>query len=172
MTSAGKSPLSHTLFLGRHNMTKFNKIVTGVRDILSENHYLVSVLVVGFILVLSGFVPEYRETVFFLGIALIITSSVGIHMMLTTRRVASGLHDRFDKLNDIASSQNSILEEIASSQKEIASSQNSILEEIASSQKEIASSQNSILKEIASTQHNVEDILKRIEEKITVTPSG
>ena len=141
-------------------MTKFNKIVAGIRDILSENHYLVSVLVAGFILVLFGFVPEYRETVF-LGIALIITSSVGIHMMLTTRRVASGLHDRFDKLNDIASSQNRILEEIASSQKEIASSQ-----------KEIASSQNSILKEIASTQHNVEDILKRIEEKITVTPSG
>ena len=146
-------------------MTKPNKIVTGIRDILSENHYLVSVLVSGFILALFGFVPEYRETVLFLGIAFIITSGVGIHMMLTTRKVASGLHDRFDKLNDvlldIASSQNSIL-------KEIASSQNSILKEIASSQKEIASSQ----KEIASSQHNVEDILKKIEEKITVTPSG
>ena len=128
-------------------MTKPNKIVTGIRDILSENHYLVFLLGAGFILVLFGFIPEYRETVLVLGIAFIITSSVGIHMMLTTRKVASGLHDRFDELNNVL--------------REIASSQNSILREIASSQKEIASSQ-----------HNVENILKRIEEKITVTPSG
>lgn len=149
-------------------MTKPNKIVTGIRDILSENHYLVSLLGAGFILVLFGFVPEYRETVLVLGIAFIITSSVGIHMMLTTRKVASGLHDRFDKLNDILLDITSAVKEIASSQKEIVSSQ----KEIASAVKEIASSQNSILKEIASSQHNVEDILKKIEEKITVTPSG
>ena len=128
-------------------MNKSNKIVTGIRDILSENHYLVVLLGTGFSLVLFGLVPEYRETLIVLGIAFIITSSVGIHMMLTTRRVASGLHDRFNELNnvlrDIASSQNSILMEIASSQ-------NSILMEIASSQKEIASSQ-----------HNIENILKK-----------
>ena len=135
-------------------MTKPNKIVTGIRDILSENHYLVFLLGAGFILVLFGFMPEYRETVLVLGIAFIITSSVGIHMMLTTRKVAIGLHDRFNELNNVL--------------RDIASTQNSILKEIASSQKEIASSQ----KEIASSQHNVEDILKRIEEKITVTPSG
>ena len=127
-------------------MTKPNKIVTGIRYILSENHYLVFLLGVGFTLIFFGFVPEYRETILVLGIALIITSSVGLHMMPTTRKVASGLHGRFDKSND------ALLD--------ITSMQNSIRKESASTQKEIASMQNSIRKESASSQHNIEDILE------------
>ena len=59
-----------------------------------------------------------------LGGAFIIAGSVGIYMMLATRRVVRSLHKRFDALDDTLKTHTEILKEIASSQKEMASSQN------------------------------------------------
>ena len=143
-------------------MAASRETVRNTRGVLLENVYLFALFGIGAVLLPLGFVPEYRETLIVLGVALIVSSSIGIYMMITTRNVAKGLHARFDEQNDI-------LREIASLQKEIASSQTKALD-IASSQKEIASSQSDMLKEIASSQRNIEGILKNIEDKIT--PSG
>ena len=58
-------------------------------------------------------------------------------MMMTTKRIAHGLHKRFDEMNSTLNLHTDILREISSTQKEMSSS----------------------LKDLSSTQKNIEKIL-------------
>ncbi len=90
-----------------------------------------------------------------LGGAFIIAGSVGIYMMLATRRVVRSLHKRFDALDDTLKTHTEILKEIASSQKEMASSQ-----------KEMASSQNQNHGEMMGVMTRMISSLEMIEKKL------
>lgn len=90
-----------------------------------------------------GYTP-YAETLVVLGAVFIISSAVGIYMMLATRQVARKPHERFNE-------QNIILHKIDGNVEKqiiILEKMNSSLVDIASSQKQNHSEMITILKKI------------------------
>ena len=134
-------------------------------ETIRDNLFLVTIMVMGLCLTPVGIASMIAEDgtasggssssssdiLIALGVAFIIPGAVGIYMMLATRQVAKGLHERFNDMNKILDTHTEILKSIASSQKEIASSQ-----------KEIASSQ----KETVSTLRDMASSLERIDKKL------
>ena len=98
-----------------------------MRDLFTDNVFLMLVIGLGIFLTVSWATGEQDERGP-LGAAFIIAGCVGVYMMLTTRKVARNLHERFNETN-------SLLREIVSTQKELVSSQ----KEMSASQKEMAS---------------------------------
>ncbi len=94
------------------------------REIVMDNSFLIAIVATGGVILSAGLDPFRSEMLQALGGAFIIAGSVGIYMMLATRRVVRSLHNRFDALDDALKTHTEILKEMASSQKEMASSQN------------------------------------------------
>ena len=131
-------------------MADYGETAWNARGIMLGDVCLPALLGAGITLLLLGIVPEYRETLVVLGAALVVTSCIGGNQMVVTRSMANGLHEGFDKRNEI-------LKEIASTQKEIASKQRKILKDMASTRRNMASTQ----KHIASFRRNAEGIHKK-----------
>lgn len=131
-------------------MADYGETAWNARGIMLGDVCLPALLGAGVALLLFGIVPEYRETLVVLGAALVVTSCIGGNQMVVTRSMANGLHEGFDRRNEI-------LKEIASTQKEIASKQRKILKDMASTRRNMASTQ----KHIASFRRNAEGIHKK-----------
>lgn len=131
-------------------MADYGETAWNARGIMLGDVCLPALLGAGVALLLLGIVPEYRETLVVLGAALVVTSCIGGNQMVVTRSMANGLHEGFDRRNEI-------LKEIASTQKEIASKQRKILKDMASTRRNMASTQ----KHIASFRRNAEGIHKK-----------
>ena len=124
-------------------------------EIVMDNSFLIAIVAAGAVILSAGLDPFHSEMLQALGGAFIIAGSVGIYMMLATRRVVRSLHKRFDALDDTLKTHTEILKEIASSQKEMASSQ-----------KEMASSQNQNHGELMGVMTRVISSLEKIEKKL------
>ena len=131
-------------------MADYGETARNARGIVLGDVCLSALLGAGVTLLLLGIVPEYRETLVVLGAVLVVTSCIGGNQMVVTRSMANGLHEGFDKRNEI-------LKEIASTQKEIASKQRKILKDMASTRRNMASTQ----KDMASFRRNAEGIHKK-----------
>ncbi len=118
-----------------------------------KHHTFFGVLsILGISILVIGIFPPYSEVLSVLSAAFIIAASVGVYMMLGTRRVATKLYERFDDINIKLGTHTDILIEIASSQKEMITLQKGM----ASSQKETAS----ILTEMSATLKNIDRKIK------------
>ncbi len=110
-----------------------------------KHHTFFGVLsILGVSILVIGIFPPYSKVLSVLSTVFIIDASVGIYMMLGTRRVATKLCERLDEINTKLGMHTVILIEIASSQKEMVTSQ----------------------KEMASTLTEVSATLKNIDRKI------
>ena len=138
-------------------MADYGETAWNARGIMLGDVCLSALLGAGVTLLLLGIVPEYRETLVVLGAALVVTSCIGGNQMVVTRSMANGLHEGFDKRNEILKEIASTQKEIASTQKEIASKQRKILKDIASTRRNMASTQ----KHITSFRRNAEGIHKK-----------
>jgi len=71
-----------------------------IQDIIGNNAFLFAIVVAGIVIMAIGYTP-YVETLVVLGTAFIISSAVGIYMMLATRQVARKPPERFNEQNII-----------------------------------------------------------------------
>ncbi len=94
-----------------------------MQDAIRDNAFLFAIVAGGIVILGFGYVPPHSEMLIALGAAFIIAGTVGIYMMLATRQVAKKLHERFNE-------QNSILKEMASSQKQNHSEMMGVLKSI------------------------------------------
>ena len=88
-------------------------IVGTTYKIMQNSVFLSMFLVTGSVLLVVSAVHPPLASIWPVGVSLISAAAIGIHMMLGTSQVAKGLHERFDKIEEI-------LKDIATTQKDMA----------------------------------------------------
>ena len=132
-----------------------------LRDLMRHSAFLVILGISGVIILTNGFNPPWNDLSIAIGTTFIISTGVGVYMMVMSHNVAKGLHGRFDKLGITLNDHH---QEVTGILRENHVETTGILREIASSQKEIALSQKEIAlsqKEMAASLKNIEHILDK-----------
>lgn len=85
-----------------------------MKDAILDNLFLIVVIGAGVVLTAMWLIEAgvYDPT----GLAFIIAGGVGVYMMLTTRKVAKQLHERFNENNAMLAKNTEILQDMRSSQ--------------------------------------------------------